>query len=71
MRCPQCERFCFDAFGLSAHMSQEHPICSPAPFAHKSREIRQFPPIQAMCGGFPGVDIDAIHRNPKYGPPKR
>ena len=73
MRCPTCEAFCPDAFRLAAHMSEQHPIRNPGAFPSIMASLREFEPMkrQHMRGGFPGLDIDAIHRNPKYGPKKR
>ncbi len=80
MRCPICKVLCLNPFGLSVHTAEAHPVRTPLPFASTPRVLREFEPHTEDPkhapwwrgnGRFPGVDIDAIHRNPKYAPPKR
>lgn len=80
MRCPRCELFCAGIFGLEVHMAQEHPLDPANPLSQTPRVVREFEPIKreharypllAANPNFPGVDIDSIHRNPRYAAPHK
>jgi hypothetical protein len=66
MRCPICDDDGYTLGGLALHVEDDHPSDLP----HLQVVIRSHVPLRELRGsawpvfsaGFPGVDIDAVHR---------